>query len=64
MLMYFPKMYFILDFCIDSGDRNLYDVSIIRELQQGCQVFITKPTQLLLKTSPMAFRGGSPKAAR
>ncbi len=27
---------------------------------QGCQVFTTKPTQLLLKTSPIAFRGGFP----
>ncbi len=26
--------------------------------QQGCQVFTTKPAQLLLKTSPIAFRGG------
>ncbi len=24
---------------------------------QGCQVFTTKPAQLLLKTSPMPFRG-------
>ncbi len=28
--------------------------------QQGCQVFTTKPAQLLLKTNPIAFRGGSP----
>ncbi len=27
--------------------------------RQGCQVFATKPAQLLLKTSPIAFRGGS-----
>ncbi len=27
---------------------------------QGCQVFATKPAQLLLKTSPIAFRGGFP----
>ncbi len=26
----------------------------------GCQVFATKPAQLLLKTSPIAFRGVSP----
>ncbi len=27
---------------------------------QGCQFFTAKPAQLLLKTSPIAFQGGSP----
>ncbi len=31
---------------------------------QGCQVFATKPAQLLLKTSPIAFRGGFPGKVR
>ncbi len=31
---------------------------------QGCQVFATKPSQLLLKTSPIAFRGGLPGKVR
>ncbi len=29
-------------------------------MDQGCQVFATKPAQLLLKTSPIPFRGGFP----
>ncbi len=31
---------------------------------QGCQVFTTKPAQLLLKTSPIVFRGGVPHKNR
>ncbi len=31
---------------------------------QGCQVFATKPAQLLLKTSPIAFREGFPSKVR
>ncbi len=29
-------------------------------VSQGCQVFAKEPSQLLLKTSPIAFRGGFP----
>ncbi len=38
--------------------------SHFRGWHQGCQVFATKPAQLLLKTSPIAFRGGFPSKVR
>ncbi len=38
--------------------------SHFRGWHQGCQVFATKPAQLLLKTSPIAFRGGFPGKVR
>ncbi len=38
--------------------------SHFRADNQGCQVFATKPAQLLLKTSPIAFRGGCPGKVR
>ncbi len=41
----------------------LFPVSHFRGCQ-GCQVFATNPSQLLLKTSPIAFRGGFPGKVR
>ncbi len=41
-----------------------FPVSHFRGWHQGCQVFATKPAQLLLKTSPIAFRGGFPSIVR
>ncbi len=47
----------------DSDSDSDSDVSHFRGCQ-GCQVFATKPAQLLLKTSPIAFRGGFPGKVR
>ncbi len=51
---------------ISSRLVALFFCSISVSLQgfQGCQVFTTKPAQLLLKTSPIAFRGGFPGKVR
>ncbi len=48
---YFVRQTFLFSVCT-SVEPHL-------PLLQGCQVFTTKPAQFLLKTSPMAFRGGS-----